>query len=69
MANKQTTTESTTLKKYSVEYWYQSCIWQEVEATSEDKAKEKVREMIENGEIDLSSANLADDGYEVTEIK
>lgn len=53
------------LKKFTVEYWEHIAVWREVEAETEEEAREKMQEMVECGEVDMSNAEIGDCGYEV----
>lgn len=57
------------MPKFKVVYWERTSIEREIEAESDAEAREKMREMVCNGEIDLSFAELDDSGVEAEKVK
>ena len=51
-------------KKFRIEYWEHSATTTDVLAENEEEALEKAQEMVDGGEVDLSTMELGDYGYE-----
>ena len=51
-------------KKFRNEYWEHSATTIDVLAENEEEALEKAQEMVDGGEVDLSTMELGDYGYE-----
>ena len=51
-------------KKFRIEYWEHSSTVIDVLAETEEEALEKAQEMVDGGEVDLSTMELGDYGYE-----
>ena len=51
-------------KKFRIEYWEHSATTIDVLAENEEEALEKAQEMVVCGEVDLSTMELGDYGYE-----
>ena len=51
-------------KKFRIEYWEHSATTIDVLAETEEEALEKAQEMVDGGEVDLSTMELGDYGYE-----
>lgn len=51
-------------KTFRIEYWEHSSTTIDVVAETEEEALEKANEMVECGELDLSTMELGDYGYE-----
>ena len=52
-------------KKFRIEYWEHSATTIDVLAENEEEALEKAQEIVEGGELDLSTMELGDCGYEM----
>ena len=52
-------------KKFRIEYWEHSATTIDVLAENEEEALEKAQEMVDGGEVDLSTMELGDCGYEL----
>ena len=52
-------------KKFRIEYWEHSATTIDVVAETEEEALEKAQEMVDGGEVDLSTMELGDSGYEM----
>ena len=52
-------------KKFRIEYWEHSATTIDVLAETEEEALEKAQEMVDGGEVDLSTMELGDCGYEM----
>ena len=57
------------MKKYKVTYWERTSIEREIEAESDEEARKKMWEMVSDGTVDVSYADLDDSGVEAEEIK
>ena len=53
---------------FKVFYWERISTEQEIDAETDDEARKRMREMIADGEIDLSCAELDDSGIEAEKI-
>ena len=51
-------------KKFRIEYWEHSATTIDVVAETEEEAFEKAKAIVECGELDLSTMELGDSGYE-----
>ena len=51
-------------KKFRIEYWEHSATTIDVVAENEEEALEKAKAIVECGELDLSTMELGDSGYE-----
>ena len=51
-------------KKFRIEYWEHSATTIDVLAENEEEALEKAQEMVDGGEVDLSTMELGDYAYE-----
>ncbi len=57
------------MAKFKVVYWERNSVEREIEAETDAEARQKMREMLANGEIDLSYAELDDSGVEAEKIE
>lgn len=56
------------MAKFKVVYWERTSVEQEIDAETDDEARKRMREMISDGEIDVSCAELDDSGIEAEKI-
>lgn len=56
------------MAKFKVVYWERTSIEREIEAETDDEARQKMREMIADGEVDVSYAELDDSGVDAERI-
>lgn len=56
------------MAKFKVVYWERTSVEREIEAETDDEARQKMRQMIADGEIDLSCAELDYSGIEAEKI-
>ena len=56
------------MAKFKVVYWERISTEQEIDAETDDEARKRMREMISDGEIDVSCAELDDSGIEAEKI-
>jgi hypothetical protein len=63
--NKQ---RSFTMAKFKVVYWERTSVEREIEAETDAEARQKMREMVANGDVDASYAELDDSGVDAEKI-
>ena len=56
------------MAKFKVVYWERTSVEREIEAETDGEARQKMRQMIADGEIDVSCAELDDSGIEAEKI-
>ena len=56
------------MAKFKVVYWERTSVEREIEAETDDEARQKMREMVANGKIDVSYAELDDSGVDAEKI-
>ena len=56
------------MAKFKVVYWERTSVEREIEAETDGEARQKMRQMIADGEIDVSCAELDDSGVEAEKI-
>lgn len=56
------------MTKFKVTYWERLSVEREIEAETDAEARKKMSEMIANGEVDVSYAELDDSGIESEKI-
>ena len=57
------------MKKFKVTYWERQSVTREIEAETDAEARKKMQELITNGELDISYADLDDSGVYAEEVK
>ena len=56
------------MAKFKVVYWERTSVEREIEAETDGEARQKMRQMIADGEIDLSCAELDYSGVDAEKI-
>lgn len=56
------------MAKFKVVYWERTSVEREIDAETDDEARKRMWEMISDGEIDVSCAELVDSGIEAEKI-
>ena len=56
------------MAKFKVVYWERTSVEQEIDAETDDEARKRMREMIADGMVDVSCAELDDSGIEAEKI-